>query len=154
MQFADALPRRSGANAVARALPFARMSSIRGTQLDRIRLPVGTSVSEAIASLSAQPGVAVAQPDYLYRPTAVPTDADFGQEWGLLNTGQSHDTSEFDTTSGLAGADAKVTTAWDTTMGDPSVRDRRDRYRRRRHAPGPDAEHVAQRRRDAGGPHR
>ncbi len=97
------------------------MSSVRGTQLDRIRLPVGTSVSEAVASLSAQPGVAVAQPDYLYRPTAVPTDADFSQEWGLLNTGQVHDTSDFGTTSGLAGADAKVTTAWNTTMGDPSV---------------------------------
>ena len=121
VRFADAVPRRSGADAVARALPFARMSSIRGTQLDRIRLPVGTSVSEAVASLSAQPGVAVAQPDYLYRPTAVPTDADFSQEWGLLNTGQVHDTSDFGTTSGLAGADAKVTTAWNTTMGDPSV---------------------------------
>ncbi len=68
VRFADAAPRRSRANAVARALPFARMTSIRGTQLDRIRLPLGTSVSEAVASLSAQPGVAVAQPDYLYWP--------------------------------------------------------------------------------------
>lgn len=121
VRFADAAPRPSRANAVARALPFARMMSIRGTQLDRIRLPIGTSVSEAVGSLSGQPGVAVVQPDYLYRPTAIPTDADFSQEWGLLNTGQSHDTSDFGTTSGLAGADAKVTTAWNTTMGDPSV---------------------------------
>ncbi len=83
VRFADASPRRSRAEAVARALPFARMTSIRGTELDRIRLPLGTSVSEAVASLSAQPGVAVAQPDYLYRPTAVSTDAYFSQQWGL-----------------------------------------------------------------------
>ena len=98
VRFADASPRGSRAEAVARALPSARMTSIRGTELDRIRLPLGTSVSAAVASLSAQPGVAVAQPDYLYYPN---DDTYFSQQWGL--------------------PDASVPTAWSTTMGNPSV---------------------------------
>ena len=86
------------AKAMARAVPFARMSAVRGTQLDRIRLPWGTSVSEAVGSLSAQPGVAAVQPNYLYRTT---DDTFFSEQWGL--------------------PDASVPTAWTTTMGKPSI---------------------------------
>jgi subtilisin family serine protease len=111
---------RSGAIASIRATS----APVRGTGLMKLRLPEGASVREVVRELRSQPGVAVAEPDYLYALDASPpNDPDLSQEWGLADSGQSHDIADapFTPTTGLTGADANVLPAWDTTTGDPSV---------------------------------
>ena len=46
-------------------------------------MPRGKSVEAAASELEAQPGVAFAEPNYIYRPTATPNDPRFGALWGL-----------------------------------------------------------------------
>jgi len=78
-----------------------------------------TAVVEVIGSntttiqrLESDPRVEWAEPNYIVRSLAVPNDALFGDQWGLLNSGQNVDGSP-----GTAGADIGVTTAWETTTG-------------------------------------
>ena len=47
---------------------------------------------------------------------AIPNDANFGNQWGLLNTGQTADGY-----TGVAGADVKAAPAWSVTTGTNSV---------------------------------
>jgi subtilisin family serine protease len=83
---------------VKRALPLQR--------LKLVRLPKGASVRAAAAALSRRPGVAYAEPNYLYRPAAVPNDPRFAQLWGLHQ---------------LSDADIDAPEAWDVTTGSASV---------------------------------
>jgi thermitase len=76
----------------------------------------GESATAAAQALEADPAVAVAEPDSLRRVEAVPDDPDFGQEWGLQNTGQ--------TVAGLVGKsgnDVNVVPAWNRTVGTPTT---------------------------------
>lgn len=70
----------------------AEVLSERGARRKRaLRLPgaevvsvtPGKSVEAAARELEAQPGVAFAEPNYIYRPTATPNDPRFGALWGL-----------------------------------------------------------------------
>ena len=65
-------------------------------------------------ALANTAGVAYAEPDMIVtgHGNLVPTDPSFGQSWGLQNTGQS---------GGQVGFDIKATSAWDITLGSPSV---------------------------------
>ncbi|HTG46651.1 MAG TPA: S8 family serine peptidase [Actinomycetota bacterium] len=122
VRFRGSEPAVSRPAAVARAVPFARIRPVRGTGLSAVALPYGTSVPDAVTALARMPGVRAVQPDYRYSFTLEPTDPDFVQQWGLQNTGQPHmRTNGGGTTSGLAGADAHLTTAWNTTEGSPST---------------------------------
>ncbi|HYW02521.1 MAG TPA: S8 family serine peptidase [Gammaproteobacteria bacterium] len=59
---------------------------IAALHVTRVNLPAGTSVAQAVKAWSARPGVAHAQPDFIYRPLdTTPNDPDFGQQWGLHN---------------------------------------------------------------------
>ena len=81
--------------------------------LDHVKLPQGTSVEQAIATYRAQPGVQYAEPNYIYRASQVtPNDPQFGQQWGLHNTGQG---------GGLAGADIHAPQAWGLVTGNSNV---------------------------------
>ena len=74
-----------------------------------VTLKGGVSVSRAIARYEAEGGVAYAQPDFVYHTVAtVPNDERFGDQWGMLNTGQ---------TAGTPGDDIHATEAWDVTTG-------------------------------------
>ncbi|HWR90766.1 MAG TPA: S8 family serine peptidase, partial [Dissulfurispiraceae bacterium] len=82
--------------------------------MERVKLPQGLSVREAIELYSANPHVEYAEPNYIRRASAtIPNDAFFNQQWPLLNTGRI--------ANGTPGADIKATEAWDITRGSPSV---------------------------------
>lgn len=76
--------------------------------LERVKLPQGISVPEAIQGYKAHPDVEYAEPNYIVRASAIPNDARFGEQWGLHNTGQN--VNGF---AGKAGADINAPGAWD-----------------------------------------
>jgi subtilisin family serine protease len=81
-------------------------------------VPEGKGLFETLREFSALDEVLFAEPseagfnDALY----IPDDSDFGQLWGLRNTGQT-----VSGVAGTAGADIHVEGAWDITRGDPQV---------------------------------
>jgi subtilisin family serine protease len=86
-----------------------------------VRLPRGLSVRDAAKRYGRDPAVRFAEPNYLRRPSVVPTDALFGELWGLQNAALSHPVSGGGTTTGAAGADIDAPTAWDVEQGDGTV---------------------------------
>jgi len=60
------------------------------------------------ARLNRSASVLYAEPDYIYRATAIPNDPRFGELYGLHNTGQS---------GGFADADIDAPEGWDRAFG-------------------------------------
>lgn len=79
-----------------------------GNGLYRVNLPASVSVDSAVATIRAQAGVSIAQPDYRVSIAVTPNDPSFGSLWGLDNTGQS---------GGTANADIGAPEAWNTSTG-------------------------------------
>ncbi|MCR4411149.1 MAG: S8 family serine peptidase [Thermoguttaceae bacterium] len=82
----------------------------------RWSLPNGADVLQMVERLAGRPGIAYAEPNYLLSIDTMPTDARFGELWGLNNTGQ--------TVNGVPGsfdADIDAPEAWDITTGSSSV---------------------------------
>jgi len=79
----------------------------------------GQSVGEAVAELRADDAVLVAEPDRKSFPQAVPNDPLFGELWGLRNLGGAFGVEDF--AGPVAGADIAAVSAWDRTVGSPSV---------------------------------
>jgi serine protease len=77
-----------------------------------VRLAKGSAVESVIATLKADPAVAYAEPNFIYRISAVPNDPRFGELYGLDNTGQ---------TGGLGDADVDGPEAWDDSIGSSNV---------------------------------
>ncbi|MET0557822.1 MAG: S8 family serine peptidase [Solirubrobacterales bacterium] len=77
----------------------------------------GQSAHDAIASLEADPAVAVAERDSYSAPAAVPNDPLLGELWGLDNLGGGVDGFS----GAVAGDDVSAIAAWDRTIGVPSV---------------------------------
>jgi subtilisin family serine protease len=73
-------------------------------------------VDDAIATLEASPDVLFAEPNFIYRASAIPNDPRFGSAWGLDNTGQIVNGS-----SGTPDADIDAPEAWDSTTGSRDV---------------------------------
>jgi subtilisin family serine protease len=55
----------------------------------RVRVRQGETVEEAMAGYAGDPAVEWAQPNYVYRILAAPSDPLYGQQWALRNTGQA-----------------------------------------------------------------
>lgn len=90
----------------------------------QVRLRAGLSVNAALARLRRNDAVARAEPNLLFDlGQTTPNDPLFSEQWGFLNSGQEHAITDPppDTTSGLAGADADVVEAWDSTQGSSDV---------------------------------
>jgi subtilisin family serine protease len=68
--------------------------------------------SELIDKLTSDPRVNFAEPNFLLFPDLPPDDPEFGQLWGLHNTGQA---------GGTIDADIDAPEAWDITTGTPSL---------------------------------
>src|SRR3954468_20217021 len=68
-----------------------------------VRLPAGSPVPDAVATLRATPGVAWAAPDGIARVAATPNDPKFAQQYAFKNTGAG---------GGLADADIDATEGW------------------------------------------
>ncbi len=62
-------------------------------------------------------GVKAVEPNALFKPSAVPNDPRFLEQWALQNTGQVVPGSG----AGITGADVKAPAAWDVTTGSRSV---------------------------------
>ncbi len=77
----------------------------------------GQSTREALATLNADPAVAVAERDSYSAPAAVPNDPLFGELWGLENLGTGIDGFS----GAVAGDDISAVEAWNRTIGLPSV---------------------------------
>src|SRR2546427_1838941 len=80
--------------------------------LQRVKLPPGMTVSQALQAFSKHPDVLYAEPNYLVRIFAAPNDPRFSELWGLHNSGQ---------TGGSPGADIRAPEAWDLTTGTTEV---------------------------------
>ena len=75
-----------------------------------------TSVQKASAELEQERGVRYAEPNFIYRIQATPSDPRFDELWGLDNSGQG--------VSGISGtpdADIDAPEAWETTTGSNDV---------------------------------
>ena len=82
----------------------------------RIKLPSDISVEEAVANYEMDPNVEYAEPNYILHFTAIPTDSDFSELWGLHNTGQ-----QVNGVTGTQDADIDAPEAWDITTGSDNV---------------------------------
>jgi subtilisin family serine protease len=65
-----------------------------------------------VNKLRSDPNVALAEPDYIIKPSALTNDTNISQFWGLKNSGQN-----IQGTNGIAGIDADVEQAWSTSTG-------------------------------------
>ncbi len=78
----------------------------------RFDLQAGKDMQQVARELSQLPGVAYAEPNYLWSTTAVPDDTNFVSLWGLHNTGQ---------TGGTSDADIDAVEAWDLGTGSRDI---------------------------------
>jgi subtilisin family serine protease len=77
--------------------------------LERVKLPQGVSVKDAITRYMSDSNVEYAEPNYIRRIARTPDDPYFSpQQWALQNTGFAN---------GIAGDDIKAPGAWDITTG-------------------------------------
>ncbi len=79
--------------------------------LNRVSLPRGLAVRDAVGRYEGSGVVEYAEPDYLLYPTNTPVDTHYAKLWGLHNTGQ---------TGGYNDADVDAPEAWDLTTGNSS----------------------------------
>ena len=84
-----------------------------------VSVPAGHGLFDAIRRFSELPEVAFAEPSevsFNSKLPYIPDDPEFGELWGLHNTGQS-----VNGTTGNADADIDAPAAWDITRGHPEV---------------------------------
>lgn len=78
-----------------------------------VQLKPGLDVDSVINQLKRNPDVLYAEPNYVVHAFAtIPADPDFGELWGLHNTGQ---------TGGSDNADIDAPEGWDITQGSTDV---------------------------------
>lgn len=80
-----------------------------------LKLADDKQTAELIETLSQNPSVEYAEPNYVIRALgmrdedeSIPNDAEFSKLWGMKNIGQADDSGAI----GIAGADIKATKAW------------------------------------------
>ena len=86
-------------------------SKIDGIDTTVLSVPVGQE-ENVLKELASDPLVQYAEPDYVYYLQFTPNDAQFGQQWGLVNTGQAVNAK-----TGKVDADIDAELAWDVSRG-------------------------------------
>lgn len=104
--------RRRISSILKRILPgsryLRRLSRLSSTAL--IELPTSITVDEAVVKLNRIPGIALAEPNFLYQTfQTIPNDTEFNKLWGLNNTGQPGQYGEI----GIPDMDIDAPEAWD-----------------------------------------
>lgn len=64
------------------------LKKLKAIDAEVVKVQTGTSMDSQMEKLEADPSVEYVQPNYLYKPSALPNDPSFNQLWGLHNTGQ------------------------------------------------------------------
>ena len=101
-------------NQMISTLGAKRLATIGRAGIAQLKLPQGTRVIDAVEALKLDISVAHAQPNYLYYTAAVPNDTNYGQLWGLKNTGQTITNPAYGTNNpGTSGLDMDAELAWD-----------------------------------------
>ncbi|MBD3816938.1 MAG: S8 family serine peptidase, partial [Halothiobacillus sp.] len=90
------------------------VKQINRTGLTLVKLTPGTeTISSAMATFRAMPGVVSVQPNFIYHSTALPNDPEIGQQWALKNTGQTVANATYATSNpGTPGDDIDAESAW------------------------------------------
>lgn len=91
------------------------VKQINRSGLTLVKLTPGTeTISSAMATLSAMPGVISVQPNFIYHSTALPNDPEIGQQWALKNDGVTPILNATYATNnpGTAGDDIDAESAW------------------------------------------
>jgi subtilisin family serine protease len=82
-------------------------------KLERVQLPKGMSVQDAIQEYMSDPNVEYAEPNYIRCASVKPDDTYFKNQWALLNRGKY--------AYGTRHADIKASKAWDISTGNSAV---------------------------------
>ncbi len=117
--FATGTERTVRSLAVSR-VPGARIAStMPGGRVAVVSIPASADVHVSARALAKGPTVAHAEPNWYRYLQVVPNDPDFGDLWGLHNTGQLHPIADPPPAelAGTTDADADVVEAWDTVAG-------------------------------------
>ena len=93
-----------------------RDSGVVGAGTHLLQVAPGQVLS-TVEALKDQTGVRYAEPDWVLAADEIPNDPGLGNQWGLLNTGQTIVVNQSTTIAGTRGADIKAGAAWDTTTG-------------------------------------
>ncbi|MBI2211945.1 MAG: S8 family serine peptidase, partial [Deltaproteobacteria bacterium] len=101
---------KASAHASAEGAPVREYEIVEGLQL--VTIPPWMTIDEAIARYLNHLDVLYAEPNYIVQRLVTPNDPDFGDLWGLHNTGQS---------AGTEDADIDAPEAWDITTGSSNV---------------------------------
>ena len=80
--------------------------------LELLELPESMSVEQALDVLVDNDVVAIAEPNFIYYPSAIPNETAFSFQWGLNNTGQS---------GGVIDIDINGPEGWEDTVGSSDV---------------------------------
>ncbi|WP_226536218.1 S8 family serine peptidase [Fictibacillus halophilus] len=105
--------KRLGALSSTLGLTNAKVLNKEGTHV--IKFSKNKKMADVLRELNASPNVEYAEPNYVYKPTAV-TDPLYSELWGLKNTGQ-----EVFGQVGKRGIDINVEAAWAKTKGSSSL---------------------------------
>jgi subtilisin family serine protease len=81
---------------IHRSRGFKVAGRLKRVPIERINLPAGWSIEEAISFYRADPAVEYAEPNYIRRAFKTPNDPYFTELWGLHNTGQTGGTQDAD----------------------------------------------------------
>jgi thermitase len=79
----------------------------------QVRIAAGQTVAQALAAYQNDPIVESVQPNFIYRAAAVPNDPQYGQLWGMKNTGQTINSGTYVPNAGTTGRDINIEKAWD-----------------------------------------
>lgn len=87
---------------------------INRSGLTLVKLNSGSeTISSAMTTLSALPGVISVQPNFVYHAATLPNDPQINQQWALKNTGQTVSNATYATSNpGTPGDDIDAESAW------------------------------------------
>lgn len=111
---------RSGSAATMRssaisAMGHSRLQSLdKGSLLQRVKIREGQDPLAIAKAYRGNSQIEWAEPNYISYVNALPDDPDFGQLWGLKNTGQTVENEAWPIANpGTAGRDMNLESAWD-----------------------------------------
>lgn len=83
---------------------------------DVIKLPSDINMDDAIKTLKESDSVESVQPNYIYQPSSISSDARASEQWGLENLGQTINGRQ-----GVAGIDIGIKDAWNVSKGSDKI---------------------------------